>query len=234
MKYLENKKINFKTSVLFLAVVICLLISAPVSVNAQVYQGSLCYDSGSGTIQVPENETATKACTGEGYKIIKAGEAVPTRICIVKNVGEAFPVESGNEQYCGNVGGQIVQQGQPLPEFNVGSADEAKNRAENTQTPAPVTSEDRDAIRNCSAGVSCVQKNPIVGYTLLAINVLSAGVGVIVTIMIIIGGIQYSSAGGDPGKVKAAKSRITNAIIALIAYFFLYGFVQWLVPGGII
>lgn len=64
-------------------------------------------------------------------------------------------------------------------------------------------------------------------------NVLSVGVGIIIVIMIIVGGIQYTMAGGDAGKVAAAKSRITNAIYALIAFFFLYAFLQWIVPGGI-
>jgi hypothetical protein len=64
-------------------------------------------------------------------------------------------------------------------------------------------------------------------------NILSAGVGVIIVIMIIVGGIQYTTAGSDPQKVAAAKSKIMNAIIALIAFFFLFAFLQWVVPGGI-
>lgn len=64
------------------------------------------------------------------------------------------------------------------------------------------------------------------------INLLSAAVGMIVIIMIIVGGIQYASAGGDAGKVAAAKSRIFNAIFALIVFLFLYAILQWLVPGG--
>ncbi len=64
-------------------------------------------------------------------------------------------------------------------------------------------------------------------------NFLSAGVGIIIVIMLIIGGIQYTTAGGDPGKVAAAKNRILNAIYALIAFFFLYSFLQWIIPGGI-
>lgn len=64
-------------------------------------------------------------------------------------------------------------------------------------------------------------------------NVLSVGVGIVIVIMIIVGGINYSMAGGDPGKVAQAKSRILNAIYALIAYFFLFAFLQWVVPGGI-
>jgi hypothetical protein len=58
-------------------------------------------------------------------------------------------------------------------------------------------------------------------------------VGVVVVMMIIIGGIQYSSANGDPKKIAAAKSRVYNALLALVAYLFIFSFLQWLIPGGI-
>ncbi len=64
------------------------------------------------------------------------------------------------------------------------------------------------------------------------INFLAALVGMVVTIMIMIGGIQYASAGADPGKINAAKNKIINALIALVAFLFLYAILQWLVPGG--
>ncbi len=64
------------------------------------------------------------------------------------------------------------------------------------------------------------------------INFLSIMVGLVVTIAITVGGVQYSSAGGDPQKVAKAKSRITNGILALLAFLFLWVFLQWVVPGG--
>ena len=68
---------------------------------------------------------------------------------------------------------------------------------------------------------------------LQAINVVSGIVGLIVVISIIIGGIQYTTAGGDPQKVAAAKGRVFNSIFAFLAYLFLYAFLQYLVPGGV-
>jgi len=66
------------------------------------------------------------------------------------------------------------------------------------------------------------------------INVLAALVGVVVTASIIYGGVQYASSADDPSKVSQAKSRITNSLIALVSFFFLYAFIQWLIPGGFI
>jgi hypothetical protein len=65
------------------------------------------------------------------------------------------------------------------------------------------------------------------------IKLLTALVGVVVVISIIIGGIQYSSSGGDPSKAGAAKERIRNAIIALVAFILLYGTLNFLIPGGL-
>jgi hypothetical protein len=66
------------------------------------------------------------------------------------------------------------------------------------------------------------------------ITLMTAIVGIVIAISLVVAAITYSSAAGDPSKVAAAKKRITNSIIALIAYIFTFGLVQWLVPGGII
>lgn len=66
-----------------------------------------------------------------------------------------------------------------------------------------------------------------------AINVLSAIVGIVVVIMIIVGGIEYSSAGNNPQQMQAAKSKVINAVLAFIIFIFMYAFLQWIVPGGI-
>lgn len=74
----------------------------------------------------------------------------------------------------------------------------------------------------------CVAK-----YISMAIAFLSGGVGIVVVIMIIIGGIQYTSSSGDPQKVGAAKQKIFNAVLALVAWVLLLGFLNYLVPGGL-
>lgn len=65
------------------------------------------------------------------------------------------------------------------------------------------------------------------------INLLSVTFGLIAVISIIMGGMQYAASTGDSQKVTQAKQRITNTLIAVVAYFFLYGFLQFLIPGGL-
>lgn len=88
-------------------------------------------------------------------------------------------------------------------------------------------------------GNSCDQKtgicptNPIVKDLNDIVKVLSGLVGVVVVGMIILGGIQYSMAGDKAEAVSAAKKRIINGVTALVAFLFIFAFLQWLIPGGI-
>lgn len=69
--------------------------------------------------------------------------------------------------------------------------------------------------------------NPIV----LLLSVLA---GVLAVISIIIAGIQYSASADDPAMVAKAKKRIFNTVLGLIAYIFLFAFLNYLIPGGIL
>jgi hypothetical protein len=65
------------------------------------------------------------------------------------------------------------------------------------------------------------------------IRVLGIVVGLVVAASLVLGGIQYSASSGDPQKTSAAKSRITNTLLAFMAFAFLYAFLNFLIPGGI-
>ncbi len=49
-----------------------------------------------------------------------------------------------------------------------------------------------------------------------AINILSSVVGVVAVIMIIVGGIKYITASGDPGSIKSARNTVIYAIVGLL------------------
>lgn len=66
-----------------------------------------------------------------------------------------------------------------------------------------------------------------------AINLLSLCFGLVAIVSLIVGGIQYSASGADPQKTSKAKQRFFNTIAAIIIYFFMYAFLQFLVPGGL-
>lgn len=80
---------------------------------------------------------------------------------------------------------------------------------------------------------ACLKLNPIFKRLNEIINILAGAVGIVVTGAIIVGGIQYIMAGGNATAITAARQRITNALIALAAFIFMYSFLQWLIPGGV-
>lgn len=73
----------------------------------------------------------------------------------------------------------------------------------------------------------------IIAYLETAINILTTIVGVVIVIMIVVGGIQYSAARDNPQEAASAKHRIYNAVLALVIYLFAFAFLQYIVPGGI-
>jgi uncharacterized protein YqhQ len=95
---------------------------------------------------------------------------------------------------------------------------------------APATADNQ--AQNAALDKS-LQKNPIIRDIQDIVDFLSAGVGLVVVAMIILGGIQYSIAGDNSQKITDAKKRIANALIALLVFIFLFAFVQWLIPGGV-
>lgn len=93
-----------------------------------------------------------------------------------------------------------------------------------------------DPVTDPAASTTCSQSNCnlVTSYLNPLINMLAALVGVACVISIIMAGIQYTTSAGDSGKAAAARARITTTIIAFIAFIFLYTFLQFIVPGGIL
>lgn len=88
----------------------------------------------------------------------------------------------------------------------------------------------------CNGGVKACfdpKTNPIVKDLNTIVEFLAGLVGVVAVAMIIAGGVQFSASRNNPEAVKAAKSRITNALIALVVFMIMWGFLQWLIPGGV-
>lgn len=79
-----------------------------------------------------------------------------------------------------------------------------------------------------------IEKNAIFVLLKELIKWLSAMVGVVAVVMIMISGFIYATAGEKDEQVKQAKTMMTNTIIGLILYIFMTVILNFLVPGGII
>ncbi len=74
----------------------------------------------------------------------------------------------------------------------------------------------------------------IVEYVKEILQVVSAGVGGVIMLLLVIGGIQYITSLDDPGQVKAARDRIVNALTALVLFALGFAILSFVIPGGIL
>lgn len=129
---------------------------------------------------------------------------------------------SNGDHFCQEENGKFVQQEEPciakeIIKCEPGAADD------------PCAD---PAVKSTCKDVSC--NTLIKDYVEPGVKVLTGLMGLVVAISIVVAGIQYASSASDPGKVAAAKKRLTAAIIALISYLFMFAFLQWLLPGGVL
>lgn len=66
------------------------------------------------------------------------------------------------------------------------------------------------------------------------VNFLSAAVGVVLVISLVVAGIQYMTSSGDPSGIKSARDRIVAVVWSFIIYIFSFAILQYLMPGGLL
>ena len=85
-----------------------------------------------------------------------------------------------------------------------------------------------------SSGINCAQGEGVPtdlfgegSIFTTVVNVLLFVIGAISVIMLIIGGIRYTTSAGDSGAVTGAKNTIMYAIIGLVVAFLAFAVVNW-------
>jgi hypothetical protein len=75
----------------------------------------------------------------------------------------------------------------------------------------------------------CKSKNSdsVSAMVKVIIGILSFAIGIVATIMIIIGGIRYVTSNGDASQVKSAKDTILYSVIGLIVALMAYAIVNF-------
>lgn len=67
----------------------------------------------------------------------------------------------------------------------------------------------------------------------LVLNIMTAGVGVLATIGLVISGIQWMTARDNEAQIVKAKSRIFNIVIGIVVWALMWVVLSWLMPGGL-
>lgn len=101
---------------------------------------------------------------------------------------------------------------------------------------APADQEDPlDGYGDCRSSSTLDESNcGIIKHLNVLIRILAATVGIVITVMIVWGGIQYTISRDNPQQTAAAKAHIQNALLALVVYIFSIALLNWLIPGGIL
>ena len=82
---------------------------------------------------------------------------------------------------------------------------------------------------NGSSAVCKAQGDSLSPMIKIVINTLLFVLGMIAVIMIVIGGIRYTTSNGDAGSVKSAKDTILYAVVGLIVAILSYAIVNFVV-----
>lgn len=173
-----------------------------------------------GNPNIPQDQIAFGSGNCYEVSVMPAGTTVAVTSCDMPPFGgkQYFTCASGTTQ--------VGLTAETACAASGGTEAELRKEAANVDNP------DRNKAINCPNPQECFNNNPIVSMLKLAINVLTAAIGLIATVVIIWAGIEYASSGGDPGKAAQARKRIMNAVLALIMFIFLWALLQWLVPGS--
>jgi hypothetical protein len=93
-----------------------------------------------------------------------------------------------------------------------------------------------NGAKSCKADKGTKLTSENCGIVELLDTIFAAVSGLVIIAIIanmIVGGIQYSLSQGDSGAAVKARKRIQDGVMAFLLYISLYGFIQWLIPGGI-
>lgn len=85
------------------------------------------------------------------------------------------------------------------------------------------------ACSNDPGSAVCQHKNEDAGKLIgTLVNTLLFLVGILSVIMIIVGGIWYTTSSGDASRITRAKNTLTYAIVGLVVAFVAYAIVNWI------
>jgi small-conductance mechanosensitive channel len=91
-----------------------------------------------------------------------------------------------------------------------------------------------DPQAGANAGIQCAHGNDqpsdlfgAGGIVTIVINVLLFIIGILCVIMIIFGGIRYTTSTGDKSRVDSAKNTIIYAVVGLVIAIIAYALVNW-------
>ena len=97
--------------------------------------------------------------------------------------------------------------------------------------PAYAAACESSGIIPCPSGDG---QTAIMGLLIMGINILTAGVGIAAVGGIVWAALLYTTAQDNAGQVSKSKMIITNVVIGIVSYFFMYAILNFIIPGGLL
>jgi hypothetical protein len=234
MSFLKNKKLSLLIVFGVMLLSGLTVMSGRASAEDQIYY---CKD---GTrVKIPSSApggiTADQACKNNG-----GAEPEGTSFYCEDGTRVRIPASAPGgitaEQACVNNGGVSGSENNDNDPYN--NTDPIKLGDENDGDYVDQCGNGDNAVKmkfnfNCLGEEYPGELNPIIDLMFSLIRTISMGVGVLMVLLIVIAGIRFSSAQGDPQAISKAIAGIRNAVIGLLVYFLAFALLQWLVPGGV-
>ncbi len=115
---------------------------------------------------------------------------------------------------------------------------EAERRAAVTQlknitvgTDGKVSNVTFSSVAQCNMNGNDLKGSDLMGTLQTIITVVLGVLGIVAVVIIILGGVQYVTSSGDPGKVKKAKDTIMYGIIGLLIALLAYAIVNFVLSS---
>ena len=90
-------------------------------------------------------------------------------------------------------------------------------------------------LTGCTSGNNAIKndsnKNDLMQTVNTIINVVIGVIGFVAVVVIILGGVQYTTSAGDPGKVKKAKDTILYGIVGLVVALLAFAIVNFVLSS---
>ncbi|RYD94776.1 MAG: hypothetical protein EOP54_16905 [Sphingobacteriales bacterium] len=181
-----------------------------------------------------------KACGGKNNTCYVAGKLKTTNTSTTPNTKAACESAGGTW----NVDTVNPSTGQPSYKCKSGSNTVPPNGAPVNPTPANPTNGNPTNANNGSGGecggaqtsiLTCsgTGQTAIIEILVVILQIMTVGVGILAVGGIVYGAILYASAQDNAGQTKKAVEVITNTVIGLLLYLFMYAILNLLIPGGV-
>ena len=103
----------------------------------------------------------------------------------------------------------------------------------NCQNPCAESCHIPDSAKTAHGCDGTTNDNPLATEIVNIVNGIIFAAGIVAVIFIVIGGINYMTSAGDPGKVKKGKDTILYAMIGLVICALSFAIVNWVIRGVI-